>query len=141
MGFHKLNGPFKKLLHILDMLHWGLFNISNNGQMTIPTSIDQVLDSHIVQILTRIDTLKGKLHRSLGIVYFQQDVSLASYTPTQSCTSPMVLLLGTGWYSVVFGEENRFFDFRIIFMCDRDLESDIFYSLFSHGTQAPTLAS
>lgn len=68
MGFHTLEMhtcPFVQL----EPFEWGwilrkyctcwgdTFDMGNNGLMTIPPLVDQVLDGHVVQSFTKTDTL------------------------------------------------------------------------------------
>lgn len=55
----RLEGPFKVLLHMLDVMHQWNFNISNSGQMTIHTPANHILDDHIVHRFTKISILKA----------------------------------------------------------------------------------
>lgn len=57
----RLDGPFKELLHMLDVMHQWNFNISNSGQMTIHAPANQILDDQIVHRFTKIRILKATL--------------------------------------------------------------------------------
>lgn len=48
---------FGESLHMLDVMCWWCFDVGNNSRINIPLSIDQVLDSHLVQMLINIDAL------------------------------------------------------------------------------------
>lgn len=57
--------PFNKVqivhirfvLHMFDVTHWCYFNVDISGQIYILISVGHILNSHIVYLTTKIDTL------------------------------------------------------------------------------------
>lgn len=58
--FKKLVDHFK-LLRMLNMRHLWCLDVGNSGQMSIPTSVDQVLDGYFIQTPVKIDAMQGEL--------------------------------------------------------------------------------
>lgn len=53
-----LNVHFREFLCMLDMMNQWCIDIANSSQVNISTPVDQVLDDHMVQRLTKIDSVK-----------------------------------------------------------------------------------
>lgn len=50
------DGHFKELMRV-NMIHWWCFNAGNRSQMDIPSAIEQILESYIVQALIKNSAL------------------------------------------------------------------------------------
>lgn len=53
---------------MLDLIHLQYVDFANSGQMNIPTPVDQVLDSRILQIFTKIDSVKAAVGAFLNVL-------------------------------------------------------------------------
>lgn len=58
--FKRLDGNFRESLQMLGVVRCSYFDVGNNVQNNIPKYIDQVLDGHVIQMLTKIDELLGQ---------------------------------------------------------------------------------